>query len=373
MLRRRIMAGNGVEFVDLGLPSGTLWADRNIGASSISDYGKYFSWGNVEGHTPGDGYSFDEITYGSTPGSEIYYMSPEHDAAAVNLPGSMICTTEQWNELIQNCTITLDTVNGVSGQRFTSKNNSNSIFIPFSGYCLPNISADGQMFMFWSCYRNNNDNPYVPGGQSNYTSAENAPRYMGLPVRAVLDNRIISTPNLIDLGLPSGTKWADRNIGASDESGNGLFFAWGETQGYVNDTQRKMYFGKSSGFSLNTYNFSGATAITSDLTSSNDAATVLFGGNWRMPTKAECEELLSNCNSTIETINGMTGRRYTSKINGNSVFFPFTKCDGTAQWYTYLTSQIYGGAVNSCWGLNVEESNVVGVYRYCGESIRAVQ
>ncbi len=121
--------------VDLGLPSGTLWADRNIGAESEEDVGLYFSWGNVEGHVFGTDYDFDE-DYENTPGAKLEGdIDLEHDAARVNLgePWQMP-TSEQFKELDDNCTHEFCSVNGFRGMRFTSKKNGNSIFFPCSGY-----------------------------------------------------------------------------------------------------------------------------------------------------------------------------------------------------------------------------------------------
>ena len=73
------------DFVNLGLPSGTLWAPTNIGASSSTDAGLYFSWGNIEGHAKDSGYTFDTTTYASTNGSGLttsfQYGDASYDAA----------------------------------------------------------------------------------------------------------------------------------------------------------------------------------------------------------------------------------------------------------------------------------------------------
>ena len=120
----------------------------------------------------------------------------------------------------------------------------------------------------------------------------------------------------VDLGL--SVKWATCNIGASSPEEYGLYFAWGETTGYTDEqvTSGVRKFDKAS------YT---AAAISTDLTLEQDAAHVNLGGNWRMPTKDECQELLDNCN-VVWTDNyngtGVKGRVFTSKVNGNSVFFP---------------------------------------------------
>ena len=124
----------------------------------------------------------------------------------------------------------------------------------------------------------------------------------------------------MDLGLPSGLKWAAGNIGAKNPQDYGLYFAWGETTGFTADQVEngERVFDEAS------YT---ASAISADLTLEKDAAHVNLGGNWRMPTKAECQELIDNC-SVVWTDDyngtGVKGRVFTSKVNGNSIFFPAT-------------------------------------------------
>ena len=138
-------------------------------------------------------------------------------------------------------------------------------------------------------------------------------------VRYLLKN--IPTHNgyeYVDLGLPSGLKWATCNVGASSPEQTGLYFAWGETTGY---TAEQVKSGVRK-FDSASYTASG---ISTDLKPEQDAAHVNLGGNWRMPTKVEFQELFDNCNVTwTNNYNrtGIKGRIFTSKVNGKSVFFP---------------------------------------------------
>ena len=133
--------------IDLGLPSGTLWCDRNVCAKSPEDYGAFFSWGNIEPHFPNkenmdwgdDDYAFDykfsSENYKQTPGYKLEGdIDLEHDAARVNMgePWQMP-TSEQMQELFDNCTWTRKNLNGVNGYLVTSKINGNSIFFACSG------------------------------------------------------------------------------------------------------------------------------------------------------------------------------------------------------------------------------------------------
>lgn len=114
----------------------------------------------------------------------------------------------------------------------------------------------------------------------------------------------------VDLGLPSGTKWAKFNIGATSETDYGDLFAWGATDPYI--------VGRDNN---NNYSSSKAGAIQHDLLPYEDAATILWGSGWRMPTKAQFDELLANTTNKWVTINSINGIKFTAS-NGNYVFFP---------------------------------------------------
>ena len=131
----------------------------------------------------------------------------------------------------------------------------------------------------------------------------------------------------VNLGLPSGLKWATCNVGATSPEQAGLYFAWGETTGY---TAEQITSGVRQ-FTEDEYNAGPAASISADLTLEQDAAHVNLGGNWRMPTKDEYQELLDNCDGVwTDDYNGtgMGGMVFTSRVNGNSVFFPAAgNCD----------------------------------------------
>lgn len=118
----------------------------------------------------------------------------------------------------------------------------------------------------------------------------------------------------VDLGLPSGTLWAKYNIGATSESDYGDLFAWGATEPYrLNGTTPIDNTGN--------YASSYANKIQHDLYPNEDAATVHWGKGWKMPTKAQFEELLANTTDEWTAINGIYGRKFTAS-NGNYIFFP---------------------------------------------------
>ena len=199
----------------------------------------------------------------------------------------------------------------------------------------------------------------------------------------------------VDLGLPSGTLWASCNVGATKPEDFGLYFAWGETEGYSGITTEKgFYWGDykfSSGQTLSTsisfkgvtkYNSKSASGTVDNLTTLElvDDAAYVSDNTCRMPTSGECQELIDNTTSTWETLNGVNGIRLTSKTNGNSIFVP-------AAGYCYGGSVLGVGSYGSLWSssLNVSSSRdawyldfnssyvvVDSYFRYDGFSVRAV-
>lgn len=128
----------------------------------------------------------------------------------------------------------------------------------------------------------------------------------------------ISGHDYVDLGLPSGLKWATCNVGATTPEDYGNYYAWGET------TTKSEYSEENS----LTYK-RDMDDISCNAT--YDAARANWGGTWRMPTKSEMGELVNNCNWTWTTQNGVNGVRVTGP-NGNSIFLPAAGyCDGSSR------------------------------------------
>ena len=121
-------------------------------------------------------------------------------------------------------------------------------------------------------------------------------------------NNIINGHEYVDLGLPSGLKWATCNVGANKPDEDGNYFAWGETKTKeVYDTVTSLTYRKKLG------DFSGLERY--------DAATANWGGSWRMPTRSEFEELIDNCTWTFTSIGGNSGY-IVEGPNGNTIFLP---------------------------------------------------
>lgn len=194
---------NGHVYVDLGLPSGTLWATCNLGADTPSGYGDYFAWGETQ---PKDIYNWSTYQYcngsdknltkycnksnfgnnGFTDDLTILQLS---DDAARAKWGSdwRMPTKEEWDELLENTTNTWTTQNEVHGWLFTASNGA-TIFLPAAGYCYEEGLSDvGSIGFYWSSSLST-DSPYRAWDihfRSGYYVSSKYYRYGGLSVRPV--------------------------------------------------------------------------------------------------------------------------------------------------------------------------------------------
>lgn len=146
-------------------------------------------------------------------------------------------------------------------------------------------------------------------------------------------------PHLIDLGLPSGTKWACCNVGASTPEAYGEYYAWGETSTKAKYTE---------------YNYN--LNINSDIAgTSNDVAHVKWQGSWRMPTKAQAQELIDNCQYNFGKQNGVYGGKFKGP-NGKVLFLPaagfynqagLSSPENAIMYWTSSTSDKYATSASS--------------------------
>ena len=183
------------KMIDLGLPSGRLWADRNVGAKSPEDDGLYFSWGNVVGHTANDEYNFDEDEYKKTSGAKLrdsYQPGySDNDAAKrYNLKfdiKSRMPRMVDFAELVEYCDHKWVEQNGVKGMQFTSRVNGNSIFFPASGLRYGvSLYNRGSYGHYWSASLNSQADGYTLLFNSGGVNPANYDyRYNGFSVRAV--------------------------------------------------------------------------------------------------------------------------------------------------------------------------------------------
>ncbi len=202
----------------------------------------------------------------------------------------------------------------------------------------------------------------------------------------LLGNDVPAEHEWVDLGLPSGTKWACCNIGANSPTEYGNYYAWGETQPksvYNWDTYKwgsdwdeltkyctDSYYGKN-----------GFVDNKTELDLADDAAYVNWGSGWRMPSLTQLQELRNNCTSEWTTRNGVNGRLFTSNINGASLFLP-------AAGYRWGSEFIDAGTGGYFWSRTLYSSNPKYAcellfyschvdwsyyYRGNGQSVRAVR
>lgn len=421
------------DYVDLGLPSGTLWATCNIGADNPEEYGTYFAWGDTEGNGVFNFEHYKFCDYPSIWMSKYDYTSPgdgcgdgktfleDEDDAATVLWGSewRMPSKKQIEELVnEEYTRTEWTSkNGVNGLIVTSRQNGNSIFLPAGGDRAGWIEEGiGQYGNYWSRslvgnsfnaaslffnseraeansgfrYFGQNVRPvcYTPSvlvssidiGASHITllvgetrdltatilpaDAENTEvnwsvsgggpgvgylvcdsegkRYYvlaegegtmtitcsacdgsGVYAECTVDIRdtsgSIDGHEWVDLGLPSGTRWATCNVGANTPEESGGFYAWGETE--TKDLYSEATYRYLSGNTFTKYN--GTDHLT-ELEPEDDAATANWGANWQMPNRQQLYELFLDTYTSKEVVtqNGVKVLKITSKKNGNSIFFP---------------------------------------------------
>lgn len=187
----------------------------------------------------------------------------------------------------------------------------------------------------------------------------------------------------VDLGLPSGIKWATCNVGAEKPEEYGNYFAWGETTGYnegKTDFSWETYKwcdGSYSTLTLTkycTYPKYGSVDDKTVLDPEDDAAHVNWGGSWRMPTKAEQDELFTECTWISTTQNGVNGYKVTSKSNGNSIFLPAAgEREGSSLFSAGFAGHYWSSSLEAdYYAYFLYNFHSYGSLRYDGLSVRAV-
>ena len=483
------------EWVDLGLPSGTLWATMNVGANAPEEYGHYIAWGET---APKEVYTWENYKWcdGSENTLTKYCtdnrfgtidnkteLDPNDDAAFVNWgPSWRTPTEEQYLELESRCTWTWTTKNGVSGYLVKGRN-GNSLFLPAAGYRVGNsLSAAGSNGYYWSRALYSANDPCFARGMeftgSGHQGSYGAQRYKGCIVRPVrmsqddvyigqksldlggvligescsdeltivnctMDNITIkvttdapfsfqleegsvasmtvvvpaissvqvkvlftsTTPgeydsnvtiqcsafddgqkvipvhafaftddflqqDYVDLGLPSGTLWATRDIGANSPVEYGDRFAWGETEpkNSYNLYNYKWCHGTYTSFTKYcTDSDYGTVDYLTVLEPEDDAATVNWGPEWCMPSVQQIKELINSCTTTKAQLNGVLGHLVTGP-NGNTMFMPANN---------YYWSRTLSGSPDYAYGLVISSNDWSWNYfwgpRPEGHRVRAVR
>lgn len=144
-------------------------------------------------------------------------------------------------------------------------------------------------------------------------------------VIAIQSQTAAAPTGFVDLALPSGLLWCEHNVGAATPYEHGLYFSWGNVIGHAE--------GSGYDFSDAVYAETPGAALTGNIPVNNtyDAARHNMGAPSRLPTSGEFQELYNNCDSEWTDEDGVAGLRFTSRINGNSIFFPASGYyDGTS-------------------------------------------
>ena len=341
-----------VEYVDLGLPSGNLWAKCNLGASSPEAYGDYYAWGEVEpkqeytksNHkwykegAPSQGFT----KYNNEDGKLT--LEDEDDAVIQKLGnGWRTPTLADFRELTNQkyTTIEKTTLNGVAGYQITSKKNKKSIFIPCAGFKNSEkpqtrfISDDEEVAVCMTNLRRIDNmvyNAWTFAFQNDRIGRYGKRRPDGISIRPVKGPGVPVPNNCVDLGLASGLLWAKCNLGTTDPTQLGDYYAWGETstkKKYYSDNYK--HFKIDGGIKVLKYNEKDGKTV---LDLNDDAARANIGAGYRIPTKEDWEELLEDCKweAVTTTLSEIIDPSQTKVIarwkvtgpSGNSIVLPMT-------------------------------------------------
>lgn len=433
---------NGHEYVDLGLPSGTLWATCNVGANTLEESGDEYAWGmtyTTSGTWNSYKWSLDDSgSCFKKYSTKTWGVNCEVDgrvlldliddvANVVNGGNWRMPTKAEMEELIKYCTWERDTD---EGWLVVSKLNGKSIYMP-SGYywsstlkedahscaylmhafssheveidyterrathlirpvlsrsfiCRVNVDGnggvganssslayyadfvvapensftrDGYEFVCW--------NTKPDGSGDNYSVGDKICVSSDLTLYALwYKNESTLLHNYVDLGL--SVKWATCNVGANLPEEAGYYFAWGETKPKAMYNYEN-YIHCSKFWEITKYNNEDNGDGKTELEVTDDAGSVNWGGEWRMPTKVELEELRSLCTWNWTVRNNVYGYLITSKINGNSIFIPAAKCHDDYNNDDDSDNRV----INCVWGasLNHSDSNEAYIIKFDSDNV----
>ena len=413
---------DNVEYVDLGLPSGNLWATCNLGASAPEAYGDYYAWGETK---PKQMYTYPNHKWYKEGAPSLGFtkynnedgkltLEDEDDAVIQKLGnGWRTPTLADFRELTNQkyTTIEKTTLNGVAGYQITSKRNKKSIFIPFAGFKndkpqTREIYADQTVAVCMTNQRRIDDqvfNCWTFAFEEDRIRRYGKRRPDGISIRPVKGPGVPVPNNCVDLGLASGVLWAKYNIGTTEPTQPGNYYAWGELS-----TKKTYYSTNYKHFDKHgviKYNEKDGKTV---LELGDDAARDNLGAGYRIPTKADWEELLEDCKWEAVTVTlpieldpsqkKSIARWKVTGPNGNSIVLPMTggfKADGWGvkpDYNTYYTTanlypaeqqldeDKYQEAVALTWSMYAEENASGGIeepsfgpiYRDFGVVIRPV-
>lgn len=413
------------EAVNLGLSSGTKWASWNMGSTSAmhvpeTQYARY-GWGDPTGEVHSL-YASDYLISQNTSfknGNIIDIAGTQYDIATVQWgTGWRLPRQSDFEELIRECTAergTFTDANGVShyGIKFIGPN-GRSILLPAAGLrnSKGNLVSDNSLCAYWASTNLNNVSVPIPIVYSTSLSVDSkGPIYYQLAIRPVYEETSGSssgsgggesggesggepggesggdsgqtqpeTPsagNAVDLGL--SIYWADRNVGSSSASNVGYYIPWGDTQSRSDYSQSTYIHYKN-----NAYVVTGLQPLPAQY----DAASQVWGGDWRMPTMEEWSDLINYCD-WVEEGDGFRVYKKGSTKKSESIYLPTSGYKITDKgsvttmslsYCTYWTSTLsttvqYKGAKGMAFlGRPSSDYKTVTVYdRYQGMPIRPVK
>lgn len=428
-----------LEAVDMGLPSGIMWSNLNLGAEAPSDLGI-------------------QLNIGLSP-QTVRIVEAADDPATKELGNEWRMPTKwDFEELLRCCRTKSETVNNVRGLRIYSNVNDKSIFVPSFVYgekhgfgLFAPSDPDYNVYYCTSCINERREVVVITPSGGSGPSLSSSERGFIRPVKAgrepvenfylsvspvvadpgktvvpsvlfsppgaldkaltleISDTKIaevqsdgtifalslgrtclkitsLSTgesivgelmvsdydiPEAVDLGLPSGVKWASFDLGASDEKGAGLDYAWGETHPKIGINKGDYDDAK--------YDYASGSNY---LAPADDAATVNLGEGWRTPSEDDFSELAANSDISYIIYEGIRGYLFESKINGRSIFFRNPPGENTVQMWTSHMSWWKGDGVKSnTFYLELDPQyayqyvpiySFKGVFRYKGYPVRPV-
>lgn len=356
------------EYVDLGLPSGTLWATCNIGAKKPSEYGDLFAWGELfsKFYYSASNYSLDGKSMSDLRAENIIdaYMSlaPKYDAATYYWGEEWkMPTSKEMEELVEYCTTKWTDLNGTFGVLFTSTINEKSIFLPCAGYFndkehlvegqfgyyltstfVPFDEACGTLFMV-------NEKVFYSQMKKSHGRSVRPVKKKKIDPTYTDDDTHISGHNFVDLGLPSGRLWANDDMAGVINSKEYGLFRWAECHEAYGDNLDNNYLWHN----LNKVEVLKDAKIINDnmtISSGHDVASYSWGIKWRIPTKEDYEELFKNCEITFEE------KGKSMKLigpNGNSIKFENLEL---GRWTSTLYTEPDANSAVWAWSLDLRQN-----------------
>ena len=354
------------DMIDIGIP-GVKFASCNLGADSPEEVGNYYGWGDIESVSNINSYTYPfynkDMGIWKNLGADI--GGTQYDAATMSLgDGWHIPNDDLMSKLSTLCNTENISYKGVEGSLVIG-NNGNAIFIPGT--------------IWTSSISKENEGEAIPYPYIGFKCYD---RRRCFPIRPVYGT--LSYPmEYVDLGL--SVKWATCNIGACVPEDYGYYYVWGETElkkicSWDTYKYCKSFDNMTKYCNSIAYGYNEFTDTLTTLTPDDDVAYVKWGGDWRMPTQADFDELLNNCDWVWTTQNGVKGYKVTSRKDSSlSIFMPVAGYrQGTMippnSGGKYWSSSLYTDTPDRAWTLsfNSVAQHIGYEQRIYGLSVRPV-